>query len=217
MATVCDPGPCVFGLPNTRAPPIPASMAQLNLYVAESVAVDLKQRAVQRGVSLSSYVVHLLKPENPPGSDAGWPAGFFEERCGFLKEEIPVPADPPPDAVELLADRPQTRGSPVSPRHQHLDRDCQRGARGGGSAPRPESGLGGSCAVVRGELIFAARKSRRIAESLAGFRALLEPFPSLPFDDRGRRAVRPHPSHTPSGGHAHRLKRPADRRHRPRQ
>lgn len=41
-----------------------------------------------------------------------------------------------------------------------------------------------SCAVVRGELIFAARKSRRIAESLAGFRALLEPFPSLPFDDR---------------------------------
>lgn len=41
-----------------------------------------------------------------------------------------------------------------------------------------------SCAVVRAELFFGARKSQRVAENLAGFRALLEPFPSLPFDDR---------------------------------
>lgn len=41
-----------------------------------------------------------------------------------------------------------------------------------------------SCAVVRAELMFGARKSRRVAENLAGFQALLEPFVSLPFDDR---------------------------------
>ena len=41
-----------------------------------------------------------------------------------------------------------------------------------------------TCAVVRAELMFGARKSRRVTENLDGFRRLLEPFVSLPFDDR---------------------------------
>src|SRR5262245_46770857 len=41
----------------------------------------------------------------------------------------------------------------------------------------------GRCPTVRGELMFGARKSRRVDENLAGFRRLLEPFASLPFDD----------------------------------
>jgi tRNA(fMet)-specific endonuclease VapC len=40
------------------------------------------------------------------------------------------------------------------------------------------------CNVVRAELMFGARKSRRIAENLNGLRRILEPFVSLPFDDR---------------------------------
>jgi len=40
------------------------------------------------------------------------------------------------------------------------------------------------CSVVRAELMFGARKSRRVAQNLDGFRRLLEPFVSLPFDDR---------------------------------
>jgi tRNA(fMet)-specific endonuclease VapC len=32
--------------------------------------------------------------------------------------------------------------------------------------------------------MFGVRKSRRVAENLDGFRRLLEPFVSLPFDDR---------------------------------
>jgi len=40
-----------------------------------------------------------------------------------------------------------------------------------------------TCSVVRAELMFGARKSQRVAENLAGFRKLLEPFVSLPFDD----------------------------------
>ena len=39
------------------------------------------------------------------------------------------------------------------------------------------------CSVVRAELMFGARKSRRVEENLKGFRRLLEPFVSLPFDD----------------------------------
>lgn len=40
-----------------------------------------------------------------------------------------------------------------------------------------------TCSVVRAELMFGARKSRRVAENLENFRRLLEPFVSLPFDD----------------------------------
>ena len=40
-----------------------------------------------------------------------------------------------------------------------------------------------TCSVVRAELMFGARKSRRVEENLRGFRRLLEPFISLPFDD----------------------------------
>jgi len=40
-----------------------------------------------------------------------------------------------------------------------------------------------TCSVVRAELMFGARNSRRVAENLEGFHRLLEPFISLPFDD----------------------------------
>jgi len=40
-----------------------------------------------------------------------------------------------------------------------------------------------TCSIVRAELMFGARKSQRVGENLAGFRSLLEPFVSLPFDD----------------------------------
>jgi tRNA(fMet)-specific endonuclease VapC len=40
-----------------------------------------------------------------------------------------------------------------------------------------------SCSIVRAELLFGARKSRRVSENIEGFHRLLEPFVSLPFDD----------------------------------
>jgi tRNA(fMet)-specific endonuclease VapC len=40
-----------------------------------------------------------------------------------------------------------------------------------------------TCSIVRAELMFGVRKSRRVAENIEGFRRLLEPFISLPFDD----------------------------------
>lgn len=39
------------------------------------------------------------------------------------------------------------------------------------------------CSVVRAELMFGARKSRRVDQNLEGFARLLQPFESAPFDD----------------------------------
>ncbi len=40
------------------------------------------------------------------------------------------------------------------------------------------------CSVVRAELAFGARKSRRTAETLANVERFLAPLTSVPFDDR---------------------------------
>jgi len=40
------------------------------------------------------------------------------------------------------------------------------------------------CSVVKAELLYGARKSRRVAENLEALRRFFEPFVSLPFDDR---------------------------------
>ena len=40
------------------------------------------------------------------------------------------------------------------------------------------------CSMVKAELFFGARKSQRVSHNLGHFRALLDPFVSLPFDDR---------------------------------
>lgn len=77
-------------------------MAQLNLYVSEALAVELKQRAERKGVSLSSYVVHQLSQD--AAAPGAWPGNFFEDHCGFLQENLEAPADPAPDAVILDAE-----------------------------------------------------------------------------------------------------------------
>lgn len=39
------------------------------------------------------------------------------------------------------------------------------------------------CSIVKAELLYGARKSRRVAENLETLRLFFEPFVSLPFDD----------------------------------
>lgn len=39
------------------------------------------------------------------------------------------------------------------------------------------------CSVVKGELLYGARKSARPAQNLRLLREFFEPFPSMPFDD----------------------------------
>ena len=39
------------------------------------------------------------------------------------------------------------------------------------------------CSVVKAELLFGARKSKRVAKTLVSLRSLFDPIESLPFDD----------------------------------
>jgi len=39
------------------------------------------------------------------------------------------------------------------------------------------------CSVVKAELLFGARKSRRVASTLESLERFFEPIPSVPFDD----------------------------------
>ena len=71
-------------------------MAQLNLYVPDELAAHLKRDARKAGLPLSRYVLSLIAPASDP-----WPARYFKTSCGFLHEEFPEPADPPPDPIEL--------------------------------------------------------------------------------------------------------------------
>lgn len=78
-------------------------MAQLNLYVDDALAEQLKQDARREGVSLSSYVSGRIAAR--PSSC--WPEGYFEKFCGFLKghdfpDDIEDPLPSPVEPMDLL-------------------------------------------------------------------------------------------------------------------
>jgi hypothetical protein len=77
-------------------------MAQLNLYVPDDLAERLKRDAREAHLPLSRYVVSLLST----APAAGWPAGYFESVCGFLREDFPEPEDRLPEPVDLHEDLP---------------------------------------------------------------------------------------------------------------
>jgi len=71
-------------------------VAQLNLYVPDELAAQLKRAARRAGLPLSAYVRSVLSK----GSEGRWPAGFFERTCGFLHEPFAEPEDRFPEPVE---------------------------------------------------------------------------------------------------------------------
>lgn len=79
-------------------------MAQLNLHIPENLAARLKRDARRAGIPLSRYVVSLLAAHAEAGP--GWPKGYFENVCGFLREDYPEPDDRLPEPVDLLKFRP---------------------------------------------------------------------------------------------------------------
>ena len=72
-------------------------MAQLNLYVPEDLAEELKRAARKARLPLSRYVLSLLSRQ----SDSGWPKDYFETACGFLHDDFPEPEDYFPEPVEV--------------------------------------------------------------------------------------------------------------------
>jgi hypothetical protein len=71
-------------------------MAQLNLYVPDDLGERLRREARKAHLPLSRYVLSLLSTT----VEAGWPAGYFETACGFLREDFPEPEDQFPEVVE---------------------------------------------------------------------------------------------------------------------
>jgi predicted nucleic acid-binding protein len=67
------------------------------------------------------------------------------------------------------------------------------------------------CSVVRAELAFGARKSRRTAETLANVERFLAPLTSVPFDDRAADQYGVIRAELERGRDADRWQRPADR------
>ena len=70
-------------------------VAQLNIYVSDEVAANLRRLADQKGVSISKYATSLLTRDQP----SQWPPDFFTETCGFLTGDFPEIDDPPPQPI----------------------------------------------------------------------------------------------------------------------
>jgi len=60
---------------------------QLNFYVPENSARLLRQRARQKGLSLSKYLASLVLRD----TGSSWPKGYFENAVGFWEGELERP------------------------------------------------------------------------------------------------------------------------------
>jgi hypothetical protein len=74
-------------------------MPQLNLYVSDAVARDLKRAAKKARKSLSAYVAERLTQKRETASK--WPKEFLELE-GSWEGRFPEPSDSPPDEIEPL-------------------------------------------------------------------------------------------------------------------
>lgn len=75
-------------------------MAHLNLYLPDDVAATLKREANTANVPLSRFVLSILQTDETKGD---WPAGYFEQVCGFLTEEMKEPADTFAEPIDMGA------------------------------------------------------------------------------------------------------------------
>ena len=68
-------------------------MPQLHLYVSDDVATALRERARERGTSLSKLLAELVTRD----ARRPWPEGWLERVAGAWAGPWPVVDDPPPD------------------------------------------------------------------------------------------------------------------------
>jgi hypothetical protein len=73
------------------------SVAHLNTYVPDDVAIALKREAESAGVPLSRFMLSRVTPLAPAHA---WPPGFFEKSCGFLAGDMDEPPDPLPEPLD---------------------------------------------------------------------------------------------------------------------
>lgn len=70
-------------------------MAQLNVYVPDSVVKEIRREAKRAGSSLSRYIGRLL--ERRVEKPAKWPKGFFRSVVGQWQGSVAPIDRPPPD------------------------------------------------------------------------------------------------------------------------
>ena len=68
-------------------------MPQLHLYVSDDVATALRERARERGTSLSRLLAEIVTRD----ARRAWPEGWLERVTGAWTEPWPTVDDPPPD------------------------------------------------------------------------------------------------------------------------
>jgi hypothetical protein len=66
---------------------------QLHLYVSDDVATALRERARERGTSLSRLLAEIVTRD----ARRAWPEGWLERVAGAWTEPWPTFDDPPPD------------------------------------------------------------------------------------------------------------------------
>jgi len=66
---------------------------QLHLYVSDDVATALRERARERGTSLSKLLAEIVTCD----ARRAWPEGWLERVAGAWAEPWPTLDDPPPD------------------------------------------------------------------------------------------------------------------------
>ena len=68
-------------------------MPQLHLYVSDDVAIALRERARERGTSLSKLLAEIVTRD----ARRAWPEGWLESVAGAWNGPWPTVDDPPPD------------------------------------------------------------------------------------------------------------------------
>jgi hypothetical protein len=66
-------------------------MTQLQIELPDEVAIEVKRRAEERGLSVTSFVTGFVEQE----TGKGWPSWFFEEVVGGWQGEFPEGPEEP--------------------------------------------------------------------------------------------------------------------------
>lgn len=73
-------------------------MPQLHLYVPDDVATELRERARERGTSVSKMLAEIVIRD----ARRAWPKGWLGRVAGAWRDPWPTVDDPPPDERRAL-------------------------------------------------------------------------------------------------------------------
>ena len=75
-------------------------MSQLNVYVPDDLAKEIRHKARESGESISKFLSRLFRKEI--GKKKGWDKNFFTKIVGGWKGDLPEVERPSPEARDSL-------------------------------------------------------------------------------------------------------------------